>query len=607
MHRLRSVVALTVCAAVLTPVTSAPAISRIEGSAFLNAADGYLGINAGGSATSPSQGYVSRTSDGGYTWRSVRVGAGAIQSPGIVALTASGPGVWAAAYASRYLWRSTDSGATWGRSSKALPYDTRPTSVLRLTGGRTLVAGSHGGVAQADGRPHGRVAMIAATADEGLNWTRAYEGPLYFATGDSDLDPPTEAAIADLAADPSGAALWALGNEWQRGGSSLTYEQRLVLKSTDDGTSWTLQATLPKHSPQRIMTSVVAPAAGTVYAFGENRQYLRTTDGGTTWSALNLPVLAGAREVNVRDADAMNANLIIVVGDMKKTVTGPLTGVVAYTNDGGTTWTYREFPDVPSLRTVKMLTDTHWFAAGGNEVLLHTVDGGVSWTGQRAPVDPGLTLSSPSKGFGLSSTMPVPLSGTATDTGVGVASVDVRIRRADGRCWNGVSWSTSDVWLPASTTDGWRTWTYSWTPDAATVAGRMSVSITAVATDGCGNRSVARTVSSVGKTAAVVGTPGGLPAIAVRNRVYAVSGTLSPRHAVGSRAIRIAAQRLERRRDGSFVWVTRKTVSGVIGSDFRYRGSLSLPAAGRWRVYAYHPADAVHITSFSGYRTLTVR
>ncbi len=607
MQRFRFLTVLAVCATLLASATPAAAVSRIESSTFWGAADGYLGINAGGSATSPSQGYVSRTRDGGYTWRSTRIGTTAGHAPGVVALTAFGSNVWAAASAHRYLWRSADMGVTWSRSAKALPYDTRLTSIQRLSSGRIVLAGSHSATVEADNRPHGRVAMIAATNDDGANWVRAYEGPLYFATGDSDLDPPTEAAIADLANDPSGTTVWALGNEWQRGGSSLTYKQRLVLKSTNAGGAWTPQPGLPKHSPQRMMTSLVAPAVGTIYAFGENRQYLRTSDGGATWNALYLPVLTGAREVNVRAADALDANRILVAGDMKKTVTGPLTGVLAYTGDGGATWTYREFPDLPSLRIAEMLTDTHWFVAGGNEVLLHTTDGGVTWTGQRAPVDPGLTLSSPSRGFGLSTTMPVPLSGTATDTGVGVAAVEVRIRRADGKYWNGVTWSDTQTWLTANSTDGWLTWTYPWTPDAATVASRMAVSITVIATDGCGNRSVSRTVSSAGKTAAVVGVPSGLPSTAVRNRTYVVSGTLSPRHAVGSPAVRIAAQRLQRKSDGTLGWVTRKTVTGVIRSDFRYRAALSLPATGRWRVYAYHPSDAAHITSFSGYRGFTVR
>ena len=52
------------------------------------------------------------------------------------------------------------------------------------------------------------------------------------------------------------------------------------------------------------------------------------------------------------------------------------------------------------------------------------------------------------------------IAGSSADAGVGVAKVELRIRRSDGQCFNGVGWQSAEAWVPATSTNGWDTWSY---------------------------------------------------------------------------------------------------------------------------------------------------
>jgi photosystem II stability/assembly factor-like uncharacterized protein len=600
MRDLRVLLVAVACAAVLAPA-NALAAQRIETAVFTSATDGWIGGGFGGPGI-PNTGFVSRTRDGGLTWTSTR-----IPSSWILDLDFSGQSLWGTSSFSGYLQSSTDAGATWAKAPKSVAPMAQLTKVVRLPSGRLVAAGLHSGTV--NGKPHGVVALLGSSDDAGATWTRRYEGPLYMPSGDDDQPPPTQASIADVAKAPSGTTLWAVGNEWTRGGSRLTYKQRLLLKSTDSGATWTLLGGLPKHTSQRVMTSIVAPSADVIMAFGDSvpgtgrLQYLRSTDAGAKWSALEMPAITGAREVNARSAVAIDADRIIVAGDMKKTVTGAYTGIILWTTDGGATWRNKQFTDVPSLRDIVVLSANSWLAVGGNEVMLRTADAGLTWTGMTKPVAPVVTRATPTAGFSTLSG-PVTATGTSADTGVGVAAVDVRLRRADGRYFNGVSWGSGEVWLPAQSTDSWRTWAFTWTPDAGIVSSRMAVTMSFAAVDGCGNRSAVRSVTSAGRTRATVGTPAGLPSTMIAKRAYRFTGVLKPQH---TGYIRVYAYRWEKQKDGTSKWIRRRAVYAKAIPGQKYSGSISLPYKGRWLIRAYHPLDAAHIASWSGTRRVTVK
>ncbi len=126
-------------------------------------------------------------------------------------------------------------------------------------------------------------------------------------------------------------------------------------------------------------------------------------------------------------------------------------------------------------------------------------------------VPPGVTLISPAQNFMLS-TAPILISGGASDTGTGVNNVQVRVRRADGKCLTTLgTWSTSDVWLPTTSSDGYATWSRTWTPDAETLALGQIVTITAKSFDGAGMSATTGGVASTVPMSASVSLAGGAP------------------------------------------------------------------------------------------------
>ena len=93
---------------------------------------------------------------------------------------------------------------------------------------------------------------------------------------------------------------------------------------------------------------------------------------------------------------------------------------------------------------------------------------------------------------------------------------------------------------------------------------------------------------------------------------YTVSGQIKPKHASGSKQIKIYAYRYEADWWGTKKWVYKKSFSTKIsnpsGSSYsKYTGSVKLPDKGKWRLRAYHAADSKNAKSFSSYRYVTVK
>ena len=92
---------------------------------------------------------------------------------------------------------------------------------------------------------------------------------------------------------------------------------------------------------------------------------------------------------------------------------------------------------------------------------------------------------------------------------------------------------------------------------------------------------------------------------------YSVWGYIKPTHTTGLQQIRIKAYRRTRHADGTYAYVFKRsyktTISNPLGSSWsKYKGRVTLPSTGRWRLRAYHAEDSKNATSYSSYRYVTV-
>ncbi len=91
-----------------------------------------------------------------------------------------------------------------------------------------------------------------------------------------------------------------------------------------------------------------------------------------------------------------------------------------------------------------------------------------------------------------------------------------------------------------------------------------------------------------------------------RRKYYTISGYLMPKHAAGSKPVRI----YKYRRVGG-AWKPYGYVSAKVSSYptySKYAASMKLKYAGKWRLRAYAPADSDHAATWSsGYDYVTVK
>ena len=109
------------------------------------------------------------------------------------------------------------------------------------------------------------------------------------------------------------------------------------------------------------------------WASGSNGTFLRTTNGGTSWTAATVP---DASSLDFRDVEAIDANtayLLATAGKIYKTI------------DGGATWTLQYNNTAPGvfLDAIAFWDSQHGIVLGdpigGRFLLLTTNDGGKTW------------------------------------------------------------------------------------------------------------------------------------------------------------------------------------------------------------------------------------
>lgn len=303
-----------------------PSNSWVHGGRFFDASRGIAVGEAGN---------IVYTHDGGVTWQTARPsGSGPLLwdvefSPGGVAVASGNNG---------YLLRSDDFGMTWTPLQSGASWTTR---------GMDAIGAARAWAANEAGE-------IALTTDGGGLWERVTV---------HGFDQYGDLFDIDFVDANTG---WTVGQQQDFGLADLGQ----IARSTDGGRSWQLQ--FAQHALEFF--GVTALDSNTAIAYGRgnfaNSAYLRTTDGGLTWSGAGNPALIGT----FRDA------FFLPDGSTGWLVSDD----IWHTTDGGATWSL-QFDGNTSLASISFADANHGWASGFVNTLLRTTDGGQTWTAQ----DPG--------------------------------------------------------------------------------------------------------------------------------------------------------------------------------------------------------------------------
>jgi len=87
---------------------------------------------------------------------------------------------------------------------------------------------------------------------------------------------------------------------------------------------------------------------------------------------------------------------------------------------------------------------------------------------------------------------------------------------------------------------------------------------------------------------------------------YAVTGYLKPRHASGTKPVRVQLYRYKNKK-----WVLSSKHYHAKVKNYKsyskYSVSVKLPVRGKWRIKAYHPTDSLNASTTSAYRSVRVK
>jgi len=188
------------------------------------------------------------------------------------------------------------------------------------------------------------------------------------------------------------------------------------------------------------LRGITAPSAQVIWASGANGTVIRTADGGSTWSRLEVP---DSTKLDFRDIDAVDDRTawVLSIGD------GDASRIYK-TTDAGRTWTLqfrndnpRAFFDAMTFRDARTgfaVSDS----VDGRLIVLSTTDGGTQWT----PIA-GLPPALKGEGAFAASGTNIAVDGRTIWIGTNASRV---FRSADG----GRTWSVSPTPLPSSESAG---------------------------------------------------------------------------------------------------------------------------------------------------------
>jgi photosystem II stability/assembly factor-like uncharacterized protein len=136
-----------------------------------------------------------------------------------------------------------------------------------------------------------------------------------------------------------------------------------IFQTTDAANSWK-----PVNDTNRAVRAMTFASATVGYAVGDGNLFLKTTDGGATWTPKDVGAPGGQNLTAVRCAD-----------EQACTVTTQSGAVVGVTTDGGATWAWPT-PSTDPLFAAALASATRLVAAGQQGSTAYSDDAGKNFT-----------------------------------------------------------------------------------------------------------------------------------------------------------------------------------------------------------------------------------
>jgi photosystem II stability/assembly factor-like uncharacterized protein len=143
------------------------------------------------------------------------------------------------------------------------------------------------------------------------------------------------------------------------------YTSGVVIKTTDGGTTWSAQSIITTSE----LYSVSFPANDTGYTCSMEGKVYKTTNGGTTWQLIYTAPAGQAFSIAFRDADHG------VLGTP---------GSIKYTSNGGQSWQTGAGSSNSNSQDISWCGGPYYIATGYGETDIST-NAGQSWTSQATP------------------------------------------------------------------------------------------------------------------------------------------------------------------------------------------------------------------------------
>jgi photosystem II stability/assembly factor-like uncharacterized protein len=125
----------------------------------------------------------------------------------------------------------------------------------------------------------------------------------------------------------------------------------------------------PTPTPNRLFASFFV-SASTGFMSGEFGEIWKTTDAGTSWTAIATPTLESLHDIG------FSGTAGIAVGT---------NGTILWSTDSGATWSARTSGTTQTLEAAAIADANTAWAVGHSGTIVYTTDAGVTWTAQSPP------------------------------------------------------------------------------------------------------------------------------------------------------------------------------------------------------------------------------